>query len=45
MGSSVQEKKMHYLVMTERHLANRWQVSLKTLRRWWLDNEGSVWQK
>ena len=25
---------MHYPVMTEKHLADRWQVSLKTLRRW-----------
>ncbi len=24
---------MHYPVMTERYLADRWQVSLKTLRR------------
>jgi len=31
MGSSVQEKKMHYPVMTEKHVADRWQVSLKTL--------------
>lgn len=31
--------------MTERHLADRWQVSLKTLRRWRLDNEGPVWHK
>lgn len=33
---------MHYPVMTEKHLADRWQVSLKTLRRWRLDNEGPV---
>ena len=34
MGSSVLEKKkMHYPVMTEKHVADRWQVSLKTLRR------------
>jgi len=45
MGSSVQEKKMHYPVMTEKHLADRWQVSLKTLRRWRLDGEGPVWHK
>jgi hypothetical protein len=45
MGSSVQEKKMHYPVMTEKHLAERWQVSLKTLRRWRLDGEGPVWHK
>jgi hypothetical protein len=37
MGSSVQEEKMHYPVMTEKHLADRWQVSLKTLRRWRFD--------
>lgn len=36
---------MHYPVMTERHLADRWQVSLKTLRRWRLDKEGPVWHK
>ncbi len=36
---------MHYPVMTEKHLADRWQVSLKTLRRWRLDNEGPVWYK
>lgn len=35
---------MHYPVMTERH-AFRWKISLKTLRRWRLDNEGSVWHK
>ena len=45
MGSSVQEKKMHYPVMTEKHVADRWQVSLKTLRRWRLDGEGPVWHK
>ena len=36
---------MRYPVMTERYLADRWQVSLKTLRRWRLDNEGPVWHK
>ena len=36
---------MHYPVMTEKHLADRWQVSLKTLRRWQLDGEGPVWHK
>lgn len=36
---------MHYPVMTERHLADRWQVSLKTLQRWRLDGEGPVWHK
>lgn len=39
MESSVQEKKMHYPVMTEKQVADRWQVSLKTLRRWRSDNE------
>ena len=42
MGASVQEKKMHYPVMTEKHLADRWQVSLKTLQRWRFDGEGPV---
>jgi hypothetical protein len=45
MGPSVQEKKMHYPVMTEKYLADRWQVRLKTLRRWRLDGEGPVWHK
>jgi len=36
---------MHYPVMTEKHLADRWQVSLKTLRRWRFDGEGPVWHK
>lgn len=36
---------MHYPVMTEKHLAERWQVSLKTLRRWRLDGNGPVWHK
>ena len=36
---------MHYTVMTDKHLAERWQVSLKTLRRWQLDGEGPVWHK
>ncbi|MGL4434317.1 MAG: helix-turn-helix transcriptional regulator [Giesbergeria sp.] len=36
---------MHYPVMTEKHVAERWQVSLKTLRRWRLDGEGPVWHK
>ncbi len=30
---------MHYPVMTERQLAFRWKISLKTLRRWRLDGE------
>ena len=34
MGSSDLEKKMHYPVKTERQLAARWKISLKTLRRW-----------
>ena len=36
---------MHYPVMTERQVALRWRVSLKTLRRWRLDNEGPIWHK
>jgi hypothetical protein len=34
MGASLSEKKMHYPVMTERQLALRWKISLKTLRGW-----------
>jgi hypothetical protein len=45
MASSVQEKKMHYPVITEKDVADRWQVSLQTLRRWRLDGEGPVWHK
>ncbi|MBZ4186632.1 helix-turn-helix domain-containing protein [Thermomonas sp. RSS23] len=45
MESSAEEKKMHYPVMTERQLAFRWKISLKTLRRWRLDGEGPVWHK
>jgi len=45
MGSSVLEKKMHYPVMTERQVAARWKISLKTLRRWRLDDEGPVWHQ
>ncbi len=45
MGSPVQEKKMHYPVMTERQLAFRCEISLKTLRRWRLDGEGPIWHK
>jgi len=45
MGASVSEKKMHYPVMTERQLALRWKISLKTLRRWRLDGEGPIWHK
>ncbi|MEW5823898.1 MAG: helix-turn-helix domain-containing protein [Pseudomonadota bacterium] len=36
---------MHYPVMSEKHVADSWQVSLKTLRRWRLDGEGPVWHK
>jgi len=36
---------MHYPVMTEKHVADRWQVSLQTLRRWRRDGEGPVWHK
>ena len=36
---------LHYPVMTEKHLADHWQVSPKTLRRWRSDNEGPVWYK
>ena len=36
---------MHYPVMTERQLAARWKISLKTLRRWRSDNEGPTWHK
>lgn len=36
---------MRYPVMTEKHVADRWQISLKTLRRWRLDNEGPIWHK
>lgn len=43
MESSGQEKKMHHPVMTEKHVTARWQVSLKTLRRWRLDGERPLW--
>lgn len=36
---------MRYPVMTEKHVADRWQVSLKTLRRWRLDSQGPIWHK
>lgn len=36
---------MRYPIMTEKHLADRWKVSLKTLQRWRLDGEGPVWHK
>jgi hypothetical protein len=45
MGASVLEKKMHYPAMTERQLAFRWKISLKTLRRRRLDGEGPIWHK
>jgi hypothetical protein len=45
MGASVLEKKMHYPVMTERQLAFRWKISLKTLRRWRPEDEGPTWHK
>lgn len=36
---------MRCLVMTGRHLADRWKVSLKILQRGQLDGEGLVWHK
>lgn len=36
---------MRYPVMTEKHLAERWQISLKTLRRWRCAGEGPIWHK
>ncbi len=36
---------MRYPIMTEKQVAARWKVSLKTLRRWRLDNEGPTWHK
>ena len=36
---------MHYPVMTEKQLATRWKISVKTLRRWRLDKVGPVWRK
>ncbi|MGH8430442.1 MAG: hypothetical protein ACREUF_08570 [Solimonas sp.] len=33
MGAFAMEKKMHYPVMTEKQLATRWKISVKTLRR------------
>jgi hypothetical protein len=36
---------MHYPLMTEKQVAARWKVSLNTLRRWRLDNEGPAWHK
>ena len=31
--------------MTEKHVADRWQVSLKKLQRWRLDGGGPVWHE
>ncbi|MEY3201988.1 MAG: hypothetical protein RIR70_1538 [Pseudomonadota bacterium] len=36
---------MHYPLMTERQVAARWKISLKTLRRWRLEGVGAVWHK
>ncbi len=36
---------MHYPVMTERQVALRWKISMKTLRRWRPDGEGPIWHK
>ncbi len=36
---------MRHPVMTEKRLSERWQVSLRTLRRWRQDGEGRVWHK
>lgn len=36
---------MHYPVMTEKQLATRWKISVKTLRPWRLDKVGPVWRK
>ncbi|WP_298139557.1 helix-turn-helix domain-containing protein [Acidiferrobacter sp.] len=36
---------MHYPVMTERQVATRWRISLKTLRRWRASGEGPRWHK
>ena len=45
IGVFALEKKMHYPVMTEKQLATRWKISVKTLQRWRLDMVGSVWHK
>ena len=45
MDASFLEKKMQYPVMSERQLAARWKISLKTLRRWRSNNEGPTWHK
>jgi|GEM_PF-2379772 len=39
------EIKTHYPVMTERQVAARWKVSLKTMRRWPQDKVGPAWYK
>ena len=36
---------MRYPVMTEKQVADIWQVSPKTLRRWRPDGEAPVWHK
>ena len=36
---------MRYPVMTEKHVADRWQVSLKTLRRWRQEQLGPIYCK
>lgn len=36
---------MRYPVMTERQVAARWKISLKTLRRWRLEGVGPLWHK
>ncbi len=36
---------MHYPVMTEKQLATRSKISVKTFRRWRLDQVGPVWHK
>jgi hypothetical protein len=45
LASVLEKKQMHYPVMTERQVALRWKISLRTLRRWRLDNEGPIWHK
>ena len=45
MEAFVVEAKMHYPVMTEKQLAARWKISVKTLHRWRADKVGPVWHK
>jgi hypothetical protein len=45
MGTSAVEEKMHYPVTTEKQLASRWKVSVKTLRRWRQNKVGPVWRR